>query len=158
MIGKFQITLDQVAYEIEQKGDVLIVNGQEFPYKYEGSSVQIGGNPHAVTLAGSTATVDGITYSFSSAGLEETKDIKKRKAATKQAAQDAGALTAIMPGLIVKIHKKVGDTVQKDDIIMILEAMKMQNELHAAKAGTIRQINVKEGETVEMRQVLAIIE
>jgi len=43
-------------------------------------------------------------------------------------------------------------------VVIILEAMKMQNELHARQSGVVKQINVKQGESVEMRQVLAVIE
>jgi biotin carboxyl carrier protein len=52
----------------------------------------------------------------------------------------------------------VGDRVEAGDVVMILEAMKMQNELQARKAGVIKQISVKQGESVEMRQVLAVID
>lgn len=156
-MAKFKLVLDQVPYEIEQKNDIMVINGQEFPFKMEGNNVQVGGNPHNVTLAGQMATVDGISYNFEAVGLED-KEPKKRKAASKAAAQEAGAVTAIMPGLIIKVLKKVGDHVEKGDIILILEAMKMQNEIQAPAAGTIRQIHVKPGETVEMRQVLAIVE
>jgi biotin carboxyl carrier protein len=63
-----------------------------------------------------------------------------------------------MPGLIIKILKQEGDKVEAGEVVMILEAMKMQNELHAKQSGTLKQIHVKQGESVEMRQVLAIIE
>jgi biotin carboxyl carrier protein len=67
-------------------------------------------------------------------------------------------ITAVMPGLVIKINKKVGDRVEVGDVVMILEAMKMQNELQARQAGVVKQISVKQGESVEMRQVLAVIE
>jgi len=63
-----------------------------------------------------------------------------------------------MPGLIIKINKKEGERVEAGEVVMVLEAMKMQNELQAKHGGVIKQIMVKQGETVEMRQVLAIIE
>ncbi len=158
MISKFKIMLDNIPYEIERKGDLLVVNGQEFPFKADGSAIQISGSPHTVGISGKTATVDGIGYGFEAIGLEEKRQMAKRKAASKSAAEEAGAITAIMPGLIIKIHKKEGDTVAKDEVVLILEAMKMQNELQAPQSGTIRQINVKVGDSVEMRQVLAVIE
>jgi len=43
-------------------------------------------------------------------------------------------------------------------VILILEAMKMQNEVQAKATGTIRQMNVKQGDNVEMRQVLCVVE
>lgn len=156
--NKFKLILEQVPYEIEQRGDLMLVNGQEFPIKIDGSNVSVTGNPHAVTLAGTLATVDGINYNFEAIGLEEMKEVKKRKAVSKESAAEAGAITAIMPGLIIKVLKKEGDTVEQGDIVLILEAMKMQNEMKAPKAGIIRKIHVKAGESVEIRQVLALIE
>jgi glutaconyl-CoA decarboxylase len=102
--------------------------------------------------------VDGIAYTIEPQGLEEPKPGKARKAASAAAADEAGAITAIMPGLIIKINKKEGERVEAGEVVMVLEAMKMQNELQAKHGGVIKQIMVKQGETVEMRQVLAVIE
>jgi biotin carboxyl carrier protein len=54
-----------------------------------------------------------------------------------------------MPGLVLKILKKVGDKVQKSDTVMILEAMKMENEIKSSVDGIITEINVSEGKPVE---------
>ena len=158
MVEKFKLVLDAVPYEIEHQGNLLLVDGQEFSCASEGDSVTVQGNTHTVEISGNTATVDGVTYPFEIIGLEEQKPRKARKAATLSTAAEAGAIIAIMPGLIVKVLKKVGDRVDVGEVVLILEAMKMQNELHASKAGAIKQINVREGESVGMRQVLAIIE
>lgn len=155
MNGKFKLTMEGVPYEIEARGAVLVVNGQEFPWKIDGKSVHVGGNPHSVDVAGGTATVDGISYAIQVAGLEEEK--AGRRAARAVPVDEAGAVKAIMPGLIVKILKKEGDAVEAGEVVIILEAMKMRNELHAKQAGTVRKIAVREGETVEIRQVLAVI-
>lgn len=157
MADKFTLTLEGVPYEIERKGDLLLINGREFPWKIDGKTVNVGGNPHTVEVTGQTATVDGIAYAIQVAGLEEPKP-GKRKVATAAAGEEAGAITAIMPGLIVKVLKNEGDRVEAGDVVIILEAMKMQNELHAKQSGKVKQILVKPGESVEMRQVLAVIE
>lgn len=157
MADKFKLTLEGVPYEIERKGDLLLINGQEFPWQVDGKTVTVGGNPHTVEVTGQMATVDGIAYDIQVVGLEEPKQTK-RKAATASAGEEAGAITAIMPGLIVKVLKNEGDKVEAGEVVLILEAMKMQNELHAKQSGKIKQILVRQGETVEMRQVLAVIE
>ena len=157
MVDKFKLVLEGVPYEIERKGDLLLVNGQEFPWSINGNTVSVGGNAHTVQVQGNSASVDGIAYPMEAQGLEEPKTGKARKAATA-AADEAGAITAIMPGLVIKINKKEGERVEAGEVVIILEAMKMQNELHARRAGTVKQINVKQGESVEMRQVLAVIE
>jgi biotin carboxyl carrier protein len=63
-------------------------------------------------------------------------------------------LRAPMPGLVVAIHVAEGQEVKRGQVILILESMKMQNELKAPRDGTIGRIRVKPGETVEQKQTL----
>jgi biotin carboxyl carrier protein len=63
-------------------------------------------------------------------------------------------LRAPMPGLIVAVPVTEGQEIKKGQVILILESMKMQNELKAPRDGTIGRIRVKAGETVEQRQTL----
>lgn len=157
MVNKFRLVLDGVPYEIERRGDLLLVDGQEFPWSVKGDTITVGGNPHTVQVQGGSATVDGIAYSIEAQGLAEARQVKAPKKATAELEQ-AGVVTAVMPGLVIKINKKVGDKAEAGEVILILEAMKMQNEIHAKQSGVVKQIHVKQGESVEMRQVLAVIE
>ena len=59
-----------------------------------------------------------------------------------------------MPGNIWKIKTSVGATVNKHDVLLILEAMKMENEIVAPEAGTVTAILVKEGDAVEPGKVM----
>ena len=59
-----------------------------------------------------------------------------------------------MPGLIVTVPVSEGQAVQKGDILIILESMKMQNELKCPIEGTVPRVRVKAGESVEHNQVL----
>ena len=79
--------------------------------------------------------------------------------APKAAEVGAGdtALNAPMPGKVTKIVAKEGDAVKKGDIIMVLEAMKMQNEIGAPVAGVVKSINVNAGENVKPGQTMAVI-
>lgn len=63
-------------------------------------------------------------------------------------------IKAPMPGLILSINIKEGDEVQKGDVIMILEAMKMENVLKSPGDGVVKSIAVKQGDSVEKNQVL----
>lgn len=75
------------------------------------------------------------------------------------AAKSSGAgsvkIPAPMPGKILAIKVKVGDVVKKGDVMMILEAMKMENEVVALEDGTVASIDVSEGAMVEASDVLA---
>ncbi|MHA1575148.1 MAG: biotin/lipoyl-containing protein [Alphaproteobacteria bacterium] len=59
-----------------------------------------------------------------------------------------------MPGKIIKIKVSTGETVKKGDVVLILEAMKMEQEIKAPSDGAISQINVSEGDTVKKEQLL----
>lgn len=156
--NKFTLMLEGSPYEVERRGDLMVVNGVEFTCALKDGQPVIGGTPHPVKLSGTSAEVDGIAYAIEAKGLEEPKGPSKSRKATAGAAEAAGAVTAIMPGLIIKILKKEGERVEIGDTILILEAMKMQNDIQAKVAGTVQQMNVKQGDNVEMRQVLCIIE
>uniref|UniRef100_UPI0011A95900 biotin/lipoyl-containing protein n=1 Tax=Enorma burkinafasonensis TaxID=2590867 RepID=UPI0011A95900 len=69
-------------------------------------------------------------------------------AATSSAPAGAHVQTAAMPGKILDIHLNVGDTVEVNQPVMVLEAMKMENEIVAEQAGTIASINVAKGDMV----------
>lgn len=160
-LNKFSLKLDGQPYEIERRGEIIVVNGMEFPLTVKDGNFLVGGNPHTVKLQDGTAVVDGISYPAEAVGLAEPKDAGsggRRKASNTQAADAAGALLAVMPGLIIKILKKEGDEVAAGETVLILEAMKMQNEIQAKVAGKITSVAVKEGENVEIRQVLCVIE
>lgn len=63
-----------------------------------------------------------------------------------------------MPGKVVRIIAKAGENVSKGDPVLVVEAMKMQNELKSPKAGIVKEIRVVEGETVSGGDVLAIVD
>lgn len=64
---------------------------------------------------------------------------------------------APMPGKVWKVLKSEGDTVADGDVVMILEAMKMENEITASVGGTIKQIAVAEGQAVNPGDVLFVV-
>ena len=67
-------------------------------------------------------------------------------------------IRAPMPGAVVKINCRQGEMVRKGDVLIILEAMKMENEIHSPIDGFIKEICVKEGMTVSSEEVMAIFE
>ena len=77
--------------------------------------------------------------------------------AAAPAAGGAGDVVSPMPGTVLKVNVNNGDTVASGDVILILEAMKMENEIVAPCAGTVT-LNVKAGETVDTDAVLASVQ
>ncbi len=67
-------------------------------------------------------------------------------------------LKAPMPGLVVKVLAEVGDTVEPHQPLVVLQAMKMENELTLPRGGTVSVVSVQSGHTVEAGQVLVALE
>ena len=70
----------------------------------------------------------------------------------------ANTITAPMVGKILKIEKAVGDRVEEDDVVIVMEAMKMEIPIMAPTAGDIKEINISIGQSVEAGDLLAEIE
>ena len=83
--------------------------------------------------------------------LEDTK-------AAPQVAQGGKGITAPMPGKILYVRAKAGDKVKAGDVIVVLEAMKMENELHAPYDGTVKKVLAEVGDAVQGEQLLVVIE
>ncbi|HEX6608780.1 MAG TPA: biotin/lipoyl-containing protein [Chloroflexia bacterium] len=76
----------------------------------------------------------------------------------KQAHTGEVTIKAPMPGLVRAVTVGVGDTVEQGQRLVLLEAMKMENEIHAPRAGTVKAVRVTPGETVENGRPLVVIE
>lgn len=81
---------------------------------------------------------------------------KAAPAAAPKASGSAGSIkvTAPMPGTILKMNLKVGDVVKANDLVCILEAMKMENEIFAAEGGTVKSIDAPQGTSVNSGDVI----
>jgi biotin carboxyl carrier protein len=102
-----------------------------------------------------TVEVDGQSYAVRIIGGVETGGA----AVTAPAAPAAptvreGTVVSPMQGLLLKVNVKVGDTVALGDVVCVLEAMKMQNDITATRAGTVTEVYVKEGVVVSPRAPL----
>jgi len=103
--------------------------------------------PHGLIVS-----IDGCRFEI------EARDPRRlsRKAAGR-AGEGVQTLASPMPGKVVRILAAPGDAVQAGQGILVVEAMKMQNEMKAARAGTVLSISAKEGATVTAGETLATI-
>ena len=161
----------------------ISVAGRELEVELDGDQVRVDGREVSATLArvpGSpeiSLTIDGRACRMAVAGQEpgtwhlvdrgvvrevaiedeRTRHIRSL-AGTGKSVGSGGVLKAPMPGLVMRIDVSVGDVVVAGAALVVLEAMKMENELKAATAGTVRAIFVATGQAVEKGQVLLDIE
>jgi glutaconyl-CoA decarboxylase len=79
-------------------------------------------------------------------------------AAAAPAVTGAGeAVNAPMPGNILKVNVKTGDAVKAGQVLVVLEAMKMENEIFAPKSGTVAQVLVQKGATVDTGATMVVL-
>jgi biotin carboxyl carrier protein len=103
-----------------------------------------------------TLWVDG--HRFETEALDErTRSIRDLSAASAGPAGPA-PIIAPMPGLIVRVNVSVGDRVETGQGIVVMEAMKMENELRATAAGTVKSVEVTPGIAVEKGALLVALE
>ena len=107
--------------------------------------------------------VNGTEYKVSIELISETEAAAPAPAApvaAPAAAAPAGGekVNAPMPGTILSVNVKVGDAVKKGDVLVILEAMKMENEIMAPVDGTVTFVGVNQGATVESGSAICVIE
>jgi pyruvate carboxylase subunit B len=96
--------------------------------------------------------IDG--WRFDVEALDERQRAIRDLRAANAAAAGPAPVVAPMPGLIVRVHVQPGDVVEQGQPVVVMEAMKMENELRAPAAGTVKAVLVKTGAAVEKGTVL----
>lgn len=86
--------------------------------------------------------------------VEDEREKRLKTAGGARAESGEFHLKAPMPGLVVSVPVEEGQSVKKGQVLVILESMKMQNELKSPRDGTVHRIRVRAGESVEQRQTL----
>ena len=128
---KYKVTLNNRVYEVEvEQGQAMLID------EYELSAPAAPAAP-AAPVAAAPAAAPAAAAPVSVAAGEPVK--------------------SPMPGNILRIEVSQGQQVNEGDVLMVLEAMKMENEIVAPKSGTIAQIAVSKGAVVETGAVLAVI-
>lgn len=143
--------------------DVEMKSASEMEFTHEGKKQTL----KLKKLAGKTFySFDGIAWKkLASLGVNETlvsnSEMYKVYRGYKPSGLNkggAGALMTQMPGKVVKIMFKEGDKVAKGDTVLILEAMKMENEIKSGADGIIKSVNIKEGQALDTGFLMVEIE
>jgi biotin carboxyl carrier protein len=162
---------------------VVLLDGQTIEVDVDGDRVTVDGQTHSATLAVIPGTplrqllIDGrpLTLSVQAVGRgrwaltpkgerwemevldERTQHIRSLAGGGAQR-RAAGVLKAPMPGLVVRVQVQPGEQVAAGAPLVVLEAMKMENELKAGAPGVVKSVRVAPGEVVEKGQVLVEFE
>jgi biotin carboxyl carrier protein len=144
--GGYEITIDDETFEVdasklEASFYSLICSGRSYDVSVteepgENFVVRHGGFKRTVRLIDPVAAVAGAHLGQSG----------------------AAEITSVMPGRVVKVLVQEGDEVQEGQGIIVLEAMKMENEVGAPRAGAVTSVKVQEGQALETGSPIAVIE
>jgi biotin carboxyl carrier protein len=157
MVQPYQVTVNNKNHSIEPEAAAsldIISNGGDGQFH-----ILKDGKSYRATLE--SVDYRAKTFTFSINGAKYTTKISdKYDRLIDQlgmkigGAQQSGDVKAPMPGLVLEVAVAVGQTVQKGDKVLILEAMKMENIIKAAGDGTITAVHIEKGKAVEKGQLL----
>ena len=131
------------------KNYTIYVNGT--PYNV---SVQEGGSAPVAPAAPVAAPAAAAPVAAPAPAAAAPAPAEAPAPAAPQGAAGSVKVDAPMPGNILNIKVSAGDSVSKGDVLLVLEAMKMENDIVAPQNGTVASINVSKGDTVEAGQTL----
>lgn len=124
-----------------------------------GVTVSLGGKNFGVKIEGNKATVNGVQYDFTvQDGISDAPAAAAPAATGAPKSSGGGALQAGVQGTVLRVVASEGAAVKNGDVIVVLEALKMEIEMKATCDGTVKKILVKQGDSVNAGQDLAIIE
>ncbi len=129
---------------------VVTLNGKKYDVEVNESEAVITSVSNAAPAAAPVAPV-------AAAPAPAASTAPSAPAAVVGTAVSGTQITSTMPGTILKLNVAEGQAVKAGDVVLILEAMKMENEIVAPCDGTIKQLLVSKGSTVDTDQILAVL-
>jgi biotin carboxyl carrier protein len=145
---QYRLTLHDKTYTVDaltlDHGAVsMLVDGHSYPVEFEDNGDEVG-----VLLRGQVTRVD----------VADERRLRLRAASAGFTAEGKQVINAPMPGKVVKVLVKLGDEVKEGQGLVVVEAMKMENELKSPKAGKVVELLAKEGTAVENNAKLVVVE
>ncbi len=158
-----KLTINCRSYHVDLQEDAVVVEGT--PYKTSvlrdasEATVKVAGRPYKVKVVDqSTVLVDGRPFNVALNGRATiARQAAKAAGGPANFSQD-GAVFAPMPGTVLSLRVQPGERVPAGAVVLILEAMKMQNEIKAPHDGIVKRISVACGQTVGRGDLMAVIE
>lgn len=150
---RLRIRVDGEDHEVALAEGRVVVDGQAFKTRVEGDgpsfAVSVGRVRHEVVV-GEEVRVDGEAFPVRIETLAPAGVVAKHHGS-------AGPVHPPLPGRVAAVKVRAGDEVKAGACLVVLEAMKMQNEIPAPADGKVVEVRVKEGQLVEPRDVLVVL-
>jgi biotin carboxyl carrier protein len=144
-------------YEVRLRGKVHVVDA--FRHDYGTLSLIVDTSSYSAMLDWRETKVNvRLRHAIVPLEILDEKKLRMRRAAGRFTVEGKQTLTSPMPGKIVKVLCKVGDEVKAGQPILVVEAMKMENELKSPKDGRVVELHVREGQAVEGNAKLCAID
>ena len=161
---QFRLVVDGEPHEIETdpaaKGIRVRVDGAEYRgqvrRKDDAFLIRIGTDHHRVRFSGRDAWIDEARYPISISGIQDKSGSRSGTGVPGRVA--SLQVRAPMPGRVVRVLAQPGARVKRGQTLVVLEAMKMQNEIPAPRDGVVREVAVVEGESITADRVVAVLE
>jgi len=168
-----KITLDGREYDVDVRDDTVVVDGRTFQVAVRGNGLTrvatVDGRAIRVDLDEDSrdgdriANVDGRLWRvrLSGSASSPTRPQSEQSIAAPAGGRRSstpGAVVAQMAGRVLRVEVQPGDTVEVNDLLLILEAMKMENEIRAPRAGTVKSVAVAVGDRVNGGDALVELE
>ena len=145
--GRYRVTVGTETFDVDARTPMRGL-----------SSLLVGGASHVADVArgegGTLVDLDGATYRV------DVEESARHVIRTRGGAGGGGAgqtIKAPLPGKVTHVAVAVGDRVRRGDTVVVIEAMKMENEFKAAAPGTVTEIRVRPGQAVNAGDVLVLI-
>jgi len=160
---RYFVKVADIEWQVVVEGDRVSVNGREVGARLlkgadgEAKALELDGATHSVVAGppggdGRILHIDGRRHHVQ-AETERERRVREMKG-MGSGSRGPRPLKAPMPGLVVKVDVQAGETVTEGQGLIIVEAMKMENELQAEANGVVSQVLIQPGEAVEKDQVL----
>jgi biotin carboxyl carrier protein len=163
---RYYSRVGQREYVIDIDGDKVLVDGEpvEVDLRQGGAaelySILFGGRSYELLIEAERFNY-GVTLRGERFDIQvEDERTRRLNAGRKMPAMPEGELAVVapIPGLVVKVLVEVGDKVEDEQALVILEAMKMENEIRALRGGIVKKVEAVAGQRVEQNSVLIVLE
>lgn len=146
--ARIEIDGSRVRYERE---DGVVIEGE---FSLEGPSVLLNGRSYRVSKgAGKEIWVNGRLLSME---VFDPRDLRPGQGSIANHGRQE--ITASMPGKVIRVLVAAGDAVEEDQGLVVVEAMKMQNEMKSPKSGRVVEVRVQANVTVSAGEILVVVE